>query len=56
MQNHVHDGDDIGQRLLFLAEERALLKRLSVLCGEALFGFQVDERLAEELDLEANKW
>jgi hypothetical protein len=44
VQDHVHDRDDVGQRLLFLAVEGALLKRLEVLavslgCGEVVEGF-----------------
>ena len=35
VQDHVHDRDDVGQRLLFLAVERALLKRLEVLWWSA---------------------
>ena len=36
VQDHVHDRDDVGEGLLFLAVEGALLKRLAVLGGRAL--------------------
>ncbi len=32
VQDHVHDRDDVGERLLLLAVEGALLERLEVLC------------------------
>ena len=47
VENHVHGGDDVGQRLLLLAEEGVLLQGLVV--GSALHLLvHVGERLAEE--------
>ena len=34
VQDHVHDRDDIGERLLFLAVEGALLESLEVVGGQ----------------------
>jgi len=33
MQDHVHDGNDVGEGLLFFPVEGALLKGLCLLCG-----------------------
>lgn len=41
MQDHVHRADDVGEGLLLVAKERALLQRLYVLR---------DERSAPRLD------
>jgi hypothetical protein len=49
VQDHVHDRDDVGERLLFLAVERALLQRRS--CAVVRLGparLQVVVRLAQE--------
>jgi len=49
MQDHVHDADDVGQRLLFLAVERAGLEEAILRDGAIGIGFlQVVERLAVE--------
>ena len=49
VQDHVHDRDDVGERLLFLAVEGALLERRRVLCVVSLgLAFEVVERLAQE--------
>ena len=36
MQDHVHDGDDIGEGLLFLAVKGAVLEGIEVFGGEML--------------------
>ena len=46
MQYHIHDGDDVSERLLFLAVERAVLERGEILGGQSAFGLQVIERFA----------
>src|ERR1700730_16741510 len=48
MQDHVHDRDDIGERLLFLAVEGARLESAETLGGEAGLGLHEIERLAQE--------
>ncbi len=49
MQNHVHDRDDVGEGLLFLAVEGARLKRRQVLGRElAAWLFKIIERFAQE--------
>ena len=48
VQDHVHDGDDVGQRLLFLAVEGALLQGLDIRGGEARPGLEIVEGLAQE--------
>ena len=47
VQDHVHDRDHVGQRLLFLAVEAALLQRLEVGGGERA-AFQVVEGFAKK--------
>jgi hypothetical protein len=48
VQYHVHDGDDVGEGLLFLAVERALLKRLYVLRRKTRLRSKVLKRFAKE--------
>src|SRR5262249_40072159 len=48
MQDHVHDRDDIGEGLLLLAEERALLQRLHILRRQTRLRSEVLKRLAQE--------
>ena len=48
MQDHVHDRDDVSERLLLLAEESAPLKRLYILRRQARLCSKVLERFAEE--------
>ena len=48
MQNHVHDRDDVGEGLLLLAVEGALLKRLCVFGCKAWLCSEVFERFAKE--------
>src|ERR1035441_3272971 len=48
MQNHVHDRDDIGERLLFLSVEGALLKYLCVFCCETRLCLEILKRFAKE--------
>jgi hypothetical protein len=48
MQDHVHDGDDVGERLLFLAVKGALLQRLYVFGGQVRLGLEVLEGFAQE--------
>ncbi len=48
VQDHVHDRDDVGQRLLLLAEERTLLERLEIRGRQLLLRFEVIKRLAQE--------
>jgi len=48
VQDHIHDRDDVGQRLLFLAVESALLQCLDVAGGKAGLGLEVIERFAQE--------
>ncbi|QDU20659.1 hypothetical protein ETAA1_26160 [Urbifossiella limnaea] len=48
VQDHVHDPDDVGERLLLLAVERLLLERLHVLRRQVRLRPQVLERLAQE--------
>ena len=49
MQDHIHNADDVGQRLLFLAVERAGLEETILRDGAIGIGFlQVVERLAVE--------
>jgi hypothetical protein len=48
VQNHVHDRDDVGERLLLLAVEGAFLENLVVFGGEAGLRFHIVERLAQE--------
>jgi hypothetical protein len=43
MQDHVHDGHDVGQGFLFLSVEGAGLERGEVFGGEIALGFQVIE-------------
>jgi hypothetical protein len=50
LQDHVHDGDDVGEGLLLLAVEGALLKRSYVFGGEVLLFGQVLVGLAKETD------
>ena len=49
VQDHVHDRDDVGEGLLFLAVEGALLKEAVLRGGALRIGLpQIIERLAEE--------
>ena len=48
MQDHVHDRNDVGQGLLLLAVESALLKRLYFLGRQPLLRAQVVKGLAKE--------
>ena len=49
VQDHVHDRDDVGERLLLLAVEGARLERLEVLAWSGLAcAFMIIERLAQE--------
>ena len=48
MQDHVHDGDDVGERLLFLAVEGAGLQRLELLDGQFLVALHKVVGLAQE--------
>jgi hypothetical protein len=48
MQDHVHDGDDVGERLLFLAGESARLEGVESLGGEAGLRLHEDERFAQK--------
>jgi hypothetical protein len=48
MQNHVHDGDDVGEGLLLLADEGALLEGFHVLRGQVVVLSEVLKGLAEE--------
>ena len=48
MQNHVHDADDISQRLLFFAVEGLFLQGFRVCGGEGLAVFEILERLHQE--------
>ena len=48
VQDHVHDGDDVGERLLFLADESRFLQRPHVSCLEVAILREVLKRLAQE--------
>jgi hypothetical protein len=48
VQDHVHDGDDVGEGFLLLAVEGAFLERLYVLRGQVLLFVEVFIRLAQE--------
>ena len=48
VQDHVHDRNHIGQRLLFLAVEAAFLQRLEVVGGQLGLAAQVVEGFAEK--------
>src|ERR1019366_1043596 len=48
MQDHVHDGDDVGQRLLLLAVKSAGLERAEFPGSERGLGLHEIERLAQE--------
>ena len=48
VEDHVHDADDIGERLFFLAVEGFCLERGEGLGGQFSAGFDVLKRLAQE--------
>ena len=48
VQDHVHDADDVGQRLLFLSVEGALLQGLRVFGGQALAGPEIFKGLTQK--------
>jgi hypothetical protein len=48
VQDHVHDGDDVGQGLLLFAVEGLLLQDAQLARGQPLFRFQKVEGLAQE--------
>src|SRR5258708_2457980 len=49
MQNHIHDRDDVCERLFFLALESALLKNSVLSCGALWVGLpQIIKRLAKK--------
>ena len=48
VQDHVHDRDDVGERLLFLAVKSAVLQRVDILGRQLLVALHEVERLAEE--------
>jgi hypothetical protein len=48
VQDHVHDRDNVSERLLFLAVERAVLERGEAFGGELALRLEVLERLAQE--------
>ena len=48
VQDHVHDRNHIGKRLLFFTVKGALLKRSKIVCCQALLAPKIVERFAEE--------
>ena len=48
MQDHVHDGDDIGEALFLLAVKSALLQPLQIADRKPFLGAQIIEALAQE--------
>jgi hypothetical protein len=48
VQDHVHDRDHVGERLLLFPIESLFLQRLEILCREVALGGQIVERFAEE--------
>ena len=48
VQDHVHDRDHVGERLLLFPIESLFLQRLEILRREVALGGQIVERFAEE--------
>ena len=48
VQDHVHDGNDISQRLFFLAVEGVLLQRIYICGGQMGLSLKIVERLTQK--------